>query len=236
MKGFFFLSFILLLSSCSHDFLERDYSGGRHIASFYGDVHIGEVDFRKSIVRQFPPEVDGKYIRLFFFIQLKDEQGDYIDCNEKEFSVLGEKKAKVDFKIKRVMRGRYYVILEKEIMDKKKQLFFYLKDRPLTSERVLMKVADRKHSTLRILKKNKNRVKMLLTLNDKKNQPVELIYSPDVILDGNSNLIMKKVKLLSKGKWEITIAYPGENFIAYVSIRSLGFSFKDLLRFQHVEK
>jgi hypothetical protein len=73
-----------------------------------------------------------------------------------------------------------------------------------------------------------------LTLRDRRNLPVEMQQSPEIILEGIGEV--SGLKMVKAGVWEFTISYPEVNQILYVSLRANGVKIERLFRFQHVEK
>lgn len=230
MKSLLCLS-LLFLIGCSHRSPERN------MASFYQDVQLGVVDPLKSVVKQFPPEVDGSVTRYYFYVQLLDDQGDYIDREQDDFQINEDHKQKVNFSFKRILRGRYYLILEKESEKSKGHLDFSVSGHSLSKQLKLpIKPPVRKHSHLKKVSEESNRVNFVLTLADAQAMPVDVYHSPEIILEGNHHGVMEGLERAGPGKWQFSVVYPEENQLIYLSIRSAGVYFKDLFRFQHVEK
>lgn len=226
-----FIFCLCLTFACSHS-----PKNTRRVASFFSDIQQGDLDVSKSRVRQFPPEKHGAHIRFYFFVELKDQQGDYIDRDPSEFKVTNLEKKKVPFTIKRVLRGRYYLSVEDPITQNRRELKFEVAGLLVSSAIPLpLRQAARKYSNVKLLSKEKNRVKFLLTLADDKGKAVDALYSPEIILDGNTTAHVESVERLSEGKWQISVIYPEENQLFYISVRSLGVYFKKLFRFQHIE-
>ena len=230
MKPLLFWS-LLLVIGCSLR------SPTREIASFYQDIHLGEVNAQKSVVKQFPPEIEGALTRYYFYVQLKDDQGDFIDREMSDFNITEDKKQKVEFSFKRILRGRYYLIVEKETETSKGHLDFTVAGHSLSKQLKLpIKAPVRKHSHLKKVAQERNRVKFILTLADAQKNPVDVYHSPEIILEGNHHGQIEELERTGPGKWQFSVVYPEENQLIYLSIRSSGVYLKDLFRFQHVEK
>lgn len=58
---------------------------------------------------------------------------------------------------------------------------------------------------------------------------------PEILIEGVTSAQVESVEHISAGIWQITVIYPEENQLFYVSVRVQGKTIKNLFRFQHVE-
>lgn len=230
MRVILFILILLTFASCGHAPLSN-----RFPASFYNDVQYGDVEISQSSVKQFPPEIEAGLYRYFFYVQLKDEQGDYIDRDKNEFKVINPKNQEVKFSFERILRGRYYLIIEKSGSMRSSELDFYIAGIKLKENlKIKLQHASRNHSNLKMISHTHHQVKFLLTLNDHKGRAVNVPFAPEIILDGNVEI--KDLKPVKDGQWEFTVLHSEQNLLLYFSVRTQGAYFKNLFRFHHVEK
>lgn len=208
----------------------------RKVASFTESVvRKGRIDHKRSIVKLFPPEVEHDVHRYYFYVQLKNKQGQFVDCEEKDLALKGAKGEKLPFKVERVLVGRYYLILELKKAINAAQLEFSVKGRTLPEQfKLHTAIPVKEKSKLIIVSKKKRSLHLRLFLNDQKGRPVELGSVPEIILDGDaiiSDPVMKK-----EGVWDFKISFSEHNQIFYFSVRAQGAYFERILRYQHIEK
>ncbi|MFL5784492.1 MAG: hypothetical protein ACJ76H_07790 [Bacteriovoracaceae bacterium] len=223
-----FLIFLFLLISCAHhDGPDRTPSSEEEFLEY------GDHDPQKSSVKEFPPQYEEPIMRHFYFVELKNSAGKFIDRDDHEFEVRMKKKV-LPVKIRRSLRGRYYVILESSKDLSTGQLDFFVDGAKLKENFKLgLQAADKAHTKLRKLKDYKSSVKFELVLKDKKGRFVETPDEPEIIPDG-IDINVTKLEHMGNGKWHITLTYPQGNQLFYISVRSHGVYFKNLFRFHHV--
>lgn len=219
---------LFLFISCSH------HDGQYRLPASYQEVVLfGDHDLKQSSVKVFPPEYLEKITRHYYYVELKDEKGMYIDRDLHEFEIRENKKIH-EIKVDRILRGRYYLILDADKNLSTGQLDFYVAGMKLReSFRLGMKPAHAKHTKMRKLVAKKNRAKFELVLKDEKGRFVETPEPPEIII--NSDAEIEKIEHMGSGIWHITLRYPYGNQLFYISVRSHGIEFKNLFRFQYVD-
>ena len=85
-----------------------------------------------------------------------------------------------------------------------------------------------------LLKAKKSRAIIQLELKDKNGRYVESPEPPEIIPDFEGSI--EKLEHMGNGIWQITLSYPMGNQLFYLSVRSHGVYFKNLFRFQYVDK
>ncbi len=219
---------LFFLFSCAHEDVARAPASEAELIQF------GDFDTKKSTVKMFPPQFEGEIIRHYYYVELKDESSKYIDRDDHEFEIR-EGKKKLSIKVKRVLRGRYYLIHETNKNRKEKNLDFYVANFKLReSFRTGLRLPHASHTTMKILRKTKSRVKIQLLLKDDKGQLVETPEAPEFIPDAEVQI--EKVEHMGNGNWQVTLKYPEGNHLFYTSVRSQGVYFKNLFRYQHIHK
>lgn len=224
------LFLILAILSCAHhDGLERTPSSEAE------SYHYGEPDEIQSSVKEFPPEHRNQTIRHIFFVELRDQASSLIDRDIAEFRVYFRGKV-YPAEVSRVLRGRYYVIVESP--DKSTgDLDFRVSGIKLReSFKLRLNYPDEKNSRVRTLKKGRHRAVLELSLRDKFGKAVELREPPEVLAEDDSDIVIEKVEPMGKGIWQVQLQYPRGNQLTYLSVRSRGLFFKKLFRFQYVDK
>jgi hypothetical protein len=226
-----YLSLVLLILSVScaqHDRPDRAPSSEAEIPRY------GDHDSKLSTVKQFPPKYEEKLTRYYFFVELKDEGGSYVDRDLNEFEMKDKKKA-FPVKVKRVLRGRYYVILASDKNLPITQLDFYVAGIKLKeSFRLGLKTAHPKHTKILKLHSGRSFAKLELHLKDEKGEFVDAPEPPEIVLD--SDVEITKLEHMGNGIWHIWLRYPYENQLFYISVRSHGVEFKKLFRFQYIDE
>lgn len=222
--------FIFSLYSCSSQ------GPARKIASYEEPKQkLGEVDFTRSKVLIYPAKEMEEDISYYLFLELKNSDGKFIDCDQKDLSVRDKKGKKIDYEFHRALVGRYYLKIEKEEDVKAKHIDLYYKDKTLKEQfQVHLNKPHKSHTKLSLVTNEQYRLTLRLRFADKNNNPVELPEAPELWIDGQG--IIENVKHLKEGVWEFSILYPDENQIMYISARAMGVSFRNLYRFQHIEK
>lgn len=205
----------------------------RKVASDAGQIKIGLIDHKRSTVQIFPAVAADDGLWYYFYVQLKDASGNYIDSDPRDIILKNHKGERLKFKYERLLVGRFYLTLEKTLDISSTQLDFYIQNRPLKEQFKLdMRHPDRTKSSITLVTKTENELVFRLRLADKLNQPVELPEKPEILLEGNG--ILSELKHVSEGVWEFSLNYPDENQIMYFSARAQGVYLANLLRYQHV--
>ena len=226
----YLLFLIFCLHSCS------SFGPQRKIANYEeSKIRIGDIDFLRSRVSIYPAKEWEDDISYYLFLELKNSEGKYIDCDQKDLSIKTKQGKKIDFDFHRALVGRYYLKIEKEEDVKAKHIDLYFKDKTLKEQfKVHLSRPHKSHTKLRLVTNQKYQLTFRLRFADKNNNPVELPEAPEIWIDGHG--LIDDVKHLKEGIWEFTIIYPDENQIMYISARAKGVSFRNLYRFQHIEK
>jgi len=220
--------------SCSH---RPAGSPDREVAAVTElSLNYGDIDHKKSSVKLFPPEFEGGYYKYYFYVELKDQQNKFVDCDPGEIVLKNDKGALVNFELERLFTGRYYVIVEAPKQIVPKNIHFSVRDKPIQEKfrLVLQGPPVLEKSGIRMLVKENHQVTMQLILKDANGRPATLGAGPEVILEGDG--FLGDVVQMKDGIWEFTINYSEQNHIMYISVRAQGVYFHNLYRFQHVEK
>lgn len=228
MRWFLLILLTVLYSCAHHDGVYRGPSSAEEI------VMYGDPDPVRSSVKLFPPQHEENLSRYFFFLELVDENGKHVDRDLHEFEVRSKKKA-LPVKVQRTLRGRYYVILETNDEFSRGKLDFYVAGSKLREHlKIGLLPAHKSHTRIKLIRARKNYVKLELILRDKKGRFVETPDAPEFFTD--SETFVSKLEHMGNGIWHVTLAYPYGNQLFYVSVRSHGVYFKNLFRFQYVDK
>lgn len=232
-RGTQFILLILLSFSCASQKPERKIASIPKINKAFKVPGI--MDRQKSLVQIFPAVAADSGIWYFFYIQLKDSKGHFVDCDPSDLSLKTTKGKEIPFKYERLFTGRYYLTIEKTVEFNSGQLDFFIKGKPLNEQfQLSMRQPDRTKSTIKILRNEHNEITFQLRLNDSSNAPVDTPDRPEILLEGLGSV--ENVKHISEGVWEFSVIYPEENQIMYFSIRAQGVYLGKLFRYQHVEK
>lgn len=195
-------------------------------------MRFGEVSATHSSVQLFPDSEADSHT-YYFYIQLKDAKGEFVDCEPSEIVLKTKKKKLIKFKYERLLIGRYYLILDKS--QGFKDIHFSVKGIALKGKFNLdIRRPDMKHSHIVLEKKLPGKLTFRLKLADRSNRPVMTSVAPEIILDGRGEV--QELRYIQEGIWVFTVIYPEDNQIMYFSIRSQGSYLVNLLRYQHVEK
>lgn len=220
----------MLLASCATPVKVRE------PASMLPKIDVpAEVDLKKSMVQIFPAVAADNGIWYFFYLQLKDARGNYVDCLPAEIELKTQKGLPVEFKYQKILTGRYYLTLEKTAKISSAQLDFFVKGKPLKEQfKLNMRLPDRTKTTIKMLRNDRNEISFQLRLADKDNLPVETPDQPEILLDGEGSV--EEMRQISDGIWEFKVIYPEQNQIMYFSVRAQGVYLRKVFRYQHVEK
>jgi hypothetical protein len=232
MRVFFLTILILLVTSCATQ------APVRNIASVPKPLRIekpAELDLKKSNVLIFPAIADGDGLWYFFYVQLKDSNGKYIDCMPSEIGLKTHKGKDIPFKFQKVLTGRYYLTLEKTADISSGQLDIFIRGKALKEQFQLhMGHPDKAHTKISVIQNTRNKLTFRLRLADKMNQPVVAPEQPEILLEGQGAI--DEMVHIQEGVWEFSIIYPEGNQIMYFSVRAQGVYLANIFRYQHVEK
>lgn len=219
----------LLLISCSQA------PPLRGPASAEEDIFYGEIDTKKSVVKVFPPEVQKDNVRYFFFLELKDLSGKHVDCDPSEITLKRSNGQKVAFQVERSMRGKFYVTMEETTQISQLKLKVFIRNVPLKQEvKLLFKKADQNKSWLKAVRSERNGIKLRLFLGDSKGKPVEVPSEPEIVIEGNAQIL--NLERVSEGTWEFEVVYPNYNQVIYISVRAHGKYMPNMFRIQNIER
>ncbi len=225
------VSFILILLftlSCASEKVRKP-------ASVHSVLKVGEVDSKKSHVQIFPAVADEAGIWYYFFFQLKNAKGDFIDIDPSDIRVKSSKGDIIKFKQERFLTGRYYISLEKTAYVSSNELDFFVQGKPMKEKfKLAFNPPDKAFTKLKMVNHENYRMVFRLKLADNKNRPVEVPEKPEVQLQGNGTI--DDMKHVGEGVWEFAVTYPEDNQIMYISVRAMGVFFPKMFRYQHVEK
>jgi hypothetical protein len=223
------LLLILFLSSCASHVKDRK------PASFATQEIFGEVNLSKSNFKIFPPQLVENEFLYYFFLELKNDSGDFIDCPESEIEVKNSQQESLSFHLERVLRGRYYITVNEKTSGAKEKFDFYINNKLLRKSVKLnqAKIA-REKSWLKPLFSTQNGIRFRLFLGDRSGKPVEPMTSPDIIITGAA--LVEDFQHIKEGVWEFNLSIPNYNQVIYLSVRAQGAYLADLYRIQHIEK
>lgn len=214
---------LLLLVSCATQ-------PQRQIASEQVIV-LGEVNASKSKIKLHQTNLSQNDY-FHFYLELRDARSKLVDVDLKDIRVRNQKN-QLDSFVKRLSKGRYEVTIPESLADLSKIKFFVQK-KVLPHKLVANQKPVRAHSKLELISQGDHVVHLRLTLRDKASLPLETELFPDIILEGLAEV--SELRLIKKGVWEFSLAYPEQNQIFYLSIRANEVLLERLFRFQHLEK
>jgi hypothetical protein len=229
MKASFILILLFIMVSCSTQ------DPRRKIASEDLIIKLGNIDHTKSLVRLFPSVSTEDSLRYYFYLQLRDETGSYVDCDPSEVSLVTKKGKKIPFELERLFKGRYYLTLDKPKDLSSGHLDILVQGKPLQEQlKLSMRPPVKENTSIKVIENSAHKLRFRLRIADKRNQPVELPYQPDIMLEGIGNI--EDVTHTKEGEWEFSVIYPEDNQIMYFSVRAMGVLFPKIYRYQHIEK
>lgn len=218
---------LILLTGCASRTEERRPAAIRPVISNF------EVDTKRSKVQIFPAVADQNGIWYYFYVQLKNSDGHYIDSQDLELKT--NQGQKIDFHIKRSLVGRYYLTLEKSAGLSSAHLNLFAQGKVLREEfKLNFDYPSRNQSKIILMEKNSESSVYRLHLRNEHGENVSLRENPEIILDGLG--VVEDLRQISEGVWEFSVIYPEENTIMYFSVRAMGVELPKLFRYQHVEK
>jgi hypothetical protein len=192
------------------------------------------LDLKKSQIQIFPAQVRDKGLIYYFYLQLKDKDGNFTDVNIQDFALKTSSGQNIEFESERVLKGRYYLSIIKSPGLNAGELEFYIRDIPLKKNiKFDFLVPDRAKSKIVIIPSLRYEIVFHLILRDASNRPVVLPHSPEILVEGNANI--NEIRQVSEGVWEFSLSYPEDNQIFYFSVRAMGVVFPHFYRYQHIE-
>jgi hypothetical protein len=222
------LTCCLFLYACSQGAL-------RSPASPEADYLQGGIDSEKSSIKIFPPEIYGSNFRYYFYLELKDDHGKYVDCDLSEVVLKEASGQQLAFKFERSSRGRYYLSVEDVATNDNLTLDLFIQDMPFRKQvKLVSKKADRNKSWLRVVATERDGLKLRLFLGDSNGEAINVPSEPEIIIDGDAQ--MKNLEQVGDGTWEFSLVYPNTNQVIYISARVHGIFMANMYRIQHVEK
>lgn len=196
-----------------------------------------EIDAKKSQVKLFPPEFENGLFHYYFYVQIKNKLGRFTDIEEHDIELRVGKNEKMEFRLERQLRGRYYVKVDSLKELSQKQLDFYVMGKLLKDQyKLSMVTVDKTTTKLKLLSNRKHRAKFQLFLGDKSGKGVEIPSTPEIILEPGGIGEIEDLVHVKQGIWEFTMTYPEHNSIIYINVRAHGLYIEHLYRFHHVEK
>jgi hypothetical protein len=198
-------------------------------------LRLGVADRKNSRIQLFPSATSptGEEQFHYLFLELKNSQGQFVDCPPEEILLRTSKSSAVPFKLERLLIGRYYLLLseklgvpEVDVLIKGELLHAKLK---LPTQR-----PDRDHSKIALVKNVQNKMTFRLHLADAQNRPIELLERPEIFLEGLGSVV--EITPIGGGSWEFSVRYPEFSQIMYFSIRAQGVYFERFFRHHYVEK
>jgi hypothetical protein len=227
MKSLVLLS-LIFLGACAHDI-------SREIASVDDEFLFGEIDFKRSSIQMFPVTVEEGRHHYTFFLQLKDAHDRFIDIEKKELFVKAAKGVVVNHVLDRSQRGKYYITIDSESKLAHKELVFLLNNKAVNaSNRLKWVQPSRKYSTLVQTRQGINRRSFKLCLKSDAKTFITDPVVPEIIIDGYAEV--EELKKDPPGCWDFEVTYPDENQLFFISVRSHGAYFEQMIRIHHVEK
>ncbi len=226
MKALSFILLLIFLVSCAEAPL-------RGPASVDTEFFFSEISLKKSIVKLFPPTIDAGGFHYYFYLQMRNDAGKYVDIDEREVEIRQSKK-KISFKLERQLCGRYYLKVDtsKEIKDT--HVFIGGKQIPDQFKFSLAR-ADKKMSKIKLLYKKRHRARFQLLIADAKGKGIEIPTLPEIIVEPGGSGEIEDLVHVKEGVWEFTMSYPQHNIVMYINVRAHGAYLDNLYRFQHVE-
>jgi hypothetical protein len=195
---------------------------------------LGMVDVDRSLVQIFQA-LGSHEVAYYFYVQLKDTKGNFVDATKSDFKILTTRGKRVKFDFERLLVGRYYLSIPKKSHQQSHQMDLYVRGKVLRGQlKISMRQPHPKHTTLKLLSNHGNQLTLELRFADQKNHPVEVPQTPEILLEGGGAI--ENLLRVKEGIWQFTVYYPEENQILYLGVRTMGLTFQNLYRYQHVEK
>ena len=191
------------------------------------------VDPSTSKVQIFPAQANQDGVWYYFYVQLKNTEGQFIDSDEIELKTnSGEN---IEFQLERTLPGKYYIIIKKRAGLSSAQLNLFVQGKPLREEfKLSFDYPSRKKSKIVLVEKSLHQNTYRLHLQNENGEHVAIKEKPEIYLEGLG--VVEEPHLISDGVWEFSVTYPEQNTIMYFSVRAMGVFLPKLFRYQHVEK
>lgn len=201
------------------------------------EIYLGVVDREKSVVKLFPSVNYNGQFQYYFYLQLKNNLGRYVDIESRDVELISSKNEKIDFVLKRQLRGRYYITINTSEEISQKKLSFLIGGISL-KEKFQLSIApvDKKQSKIKLLSRGDHKAKFQLLIADKKGNGIEVPNPPEVIVEPGGSGEIQDLVHKKAGVWEFTMTYPEHNIIMYINVRVHDTYLEQLFRFHHVEK
>lgn len=227
MRAYFLFLFVFF-ASCAEVPIQR-------LPSSESLIRSGEISFRKSEIKNFPPAFEDGSIKYYFYLQLKNMNGEFVDCDSSEITLKNKKGTKVEFLFERLFPGRYYLILEENRVDDSNEILVFIRGKQLGNNfKLALNYPDEAFTKIHLVKDEAGILTLRLHLNDKNNRPVSSQFPPEMILEGWGE--MSDLIPIQEGIWEFNVLHPEVNQIFYISLRSQGVYIPRIYRFQYIEK
>lgn len=198
-------------------------------------MRFGEIDLKRSEVQIFPAVASESGVWYYFYVQLKDQNGNYVDCEPGDISLTTSKGEPIFFEYERQLPGRYYLTVEKTPAVSSHQLNFYIQDKPLKEKfKLHFTLPSKTKSKISVLEKRNHYLKLQLKLVDENNKPVQMPDQPDVMFEGLG--YVEDFKQVGEGVWQFRVIYPDDNQIMYFSVRAMGVFMPKIFRYHHVQE
>jgi hypothetical protein len=195
---------------------------------------LGTSDIKRSGVQIFLASENTEFA-FYFYVQLKDAAGNYVDTRQEDFILKTNRGRRVDFQFERLQVGRYYLSVHRRSAPDSSRVDLYLQGKVLRDQfHVSAQRPHHHHVTLKLFDNKDHRLTFELRLADKKNLPVEVPETPEILIEGQGSV--ESIDRVGQGVWRFVLHYPEENQILYLGIRTMGLTFQNLYRYQHVEK
>jgi hypothetical protein len=215
MRSLSFLILVLVFSCAQQPVRKLAFQVQTYL---YGDVDLG-----RSSVKQFPNQT--------FFLELKDQKGDPVDCDKTQIIVMGKKSKIIPFELIRAKLGTYYVQVKEETLQ---TINFVIQGKAWSGKYDLAHgIVSALRSELKFISKVDHTLTLQLTLKDLRGDIIDIPTVPEVLLD--SQLELDKLTYIGRGIWEIRVTLPEQNHVSYISIRAHGTDLGQSYRIQHVE-
>ena len=169
---------------------------------------------------------------MHFYLELKSPSKTLVDVNPKDIVIKKSMKI-LTTDVQRLSIGKYKVVVKAEVLNVK-SLKFLVQKKSLKHQLVTLKKPARKNSSFKLVSNHDGRLKVRLTLKDKRGSLIELEHLPEIILEGLGDV--SEINVVKPGVWDVDIVYPEDNQILYLSVRANGVLFERFFRHQHIEK
>lgn len=218
---------IILLGACSQ-------VPQRKLASFESDFFSSSIDPSASQIKIFPPKVEEGVFRYYLYLVLKDHSHRSMDIYAEEVSLMSSQKNDYQLSLKRLSQGKYYLELAVSAEEGVDELTLFIQNNMVKEFKLSFQKASFAHSSLQIIRKERNGLRMRLFLSDSLGKGLLTVVEPDLIIEGEA--IAENLEQVGVGIWEFDLDLTDQNQIIYVSVRSQGAYLKHLFRYLHIEK